>query len=253
MGRRLGQHFLKRDSILAKIARAACPERSPLVIEIGPGRGALTRHLLPLADRVIAIEADQALVEHLRRKFEGTPNLTLVHGDVLSTDLAQWGRAVVAGNLPYYITSPILRRTLALGELLERAVFLVQKEVAQRLAAAPGQRDYGLLTVLTQIRAEVQILFTVPPAAFVPPPKVDSAAVLLQPRSGEGPLLQPDPGFEEFLEACFRQKRKTLRNNLSSVYDRRLLAAIPATACRAEQMPVAELHRLYRQLEQAKR
>jgi 16S rRNA (adenine1518-N6/adenine1519-N6)-dimethyltransferase len=253
VGRRLGQHFLKRGSVLARIAEAACPDPSPLVIEIGPGRGALTRYLAPKAERLIAIEADAALVEHLRGKFADTPNLTVIHGDVLSTDLAQWGPAVVVGNLPYYITSPILRRTLAMGERLLRAVFLVQKEVAQRLVAAPGSREYGLLSVLTQMRAEAEVLFTVPPAAFAPPPKVDSAAVRLQPRRQEAPWLSAGPGFEEFLGICFRQKRKTLRNNLSASYDRRLLAEIPATALRAEQMPVEELYRIYRQLASAKR
>lgn len=252
MPARLGQHFLKRGSILAKIAAAACPSREPLVIEIGAGRGALTRELLGRAERLVAIEADKSLAEHLRERFSGAENLTVIHADVLSLDLAQWGPAVVAGNLPYYITSPILRQTLELGPLLKRAVFLVQKEVAQRLTAGPGSRDYGLLTVITQLRADVQVLFSVPPAAFSPPPKVDSAVVVLTPKPEQsGPMLS-EPGFVEFLGLCFRQKRKTLRNNLKGVYDVRLLDRVAAAGRRAEQQSIEELFGLYQQLKAAK-
>lgn len=252
MPARLGQHFLKRRSVLARIAAAACPSHEPLVIEIGAGRGALTAELLPLADRVVAIETDRALSEHLRQRFAEAGNLTVIQADVLSVDLTQWGPAVVAGNLPYYVTSPILRQTLAMGGLLKRAVFLVQKEVAERLAAAPGSREYGLLTVITQLRADVQVLFRVPPSAFSPPPKVESAVVVLTPRGEEGAPMLSEPGFVEFLGLCFRQKRKTLRNNLCAAYDRRLLESIAATARRAEQQPLEELFALYQKLKAAK-
>lgn len=252
MPARLGQHFLKRRSILAKIAEAACPSHEPLVIEIGAGRGALTRELLPLADRVVAIERDRALAEYLQQHFIKAGNLTVMQADVLSVDLTQWGPAVVAGNLPYYVTSPILRQTLAMGGLLKRAVFLVQKEVAERLAAAPGSREYGLLTVITQLQADVQVLCRVPPAAFSPPPKVESAVVVLTPRGEKNAPMLREPGFMEFLGLCFRQKRKTLRNNLCAAYDRRLLESIAATARRAEQQPVEELLALYQQLKAAK-
>lgn len=250
MGRRLGQHFLKRDSILKRIAGEACPCEEPLVIEIGPGRGALTKHLLERSGRLIAIETDPFLAGWLEQKYAGESRLQVVRGDVLKTDLGQWGPAVVAGNLPYYITSPILRRTLELGEKLRRAVFLVQKEVAERLTAKPGSRQYGLLTALTQLRAEAEILFSVPPSAFAPPPKVDSAAVRLTPRapSTEGPHATPE--FEEFLALSFRQKRKTLRNNLAGVYSRSMLAAIPETSRRAEQLSLEELSAVYERLKQ---
>ena len=170
LGSRLGQHFLIRDSILEKIARAACPEREPLVIEIGPGKGALTRHLLEHADRVIAIEVDPYLVHYLRQKFRDIPHLTIVESDVLKTDLALWGPAVVAGNLSYYIIADPGAR-LKTGNAWRRGVFLVQKEVAERLTTGPGSRDYGYLTVQTQLFAEPELLFTVPPAAFQPPPE----------------------------------------------------------------------------------
>jgi 16S rRNA (adenine1518-N6/adenine1519-N6)-dimethyltransferase len=118
---RLGQHFLTRTSYLKRIAEAACPEPEPLVIEIGAGPGALTEHLLERAERVIAVEIDPELVARLMTRFPGNPKLKIVHGDVLRTDLTTWGPAVVAGNLPYYITSPVTERTLALGTLLKPA------------------------------------------------------------------------------------------------------------------------------------
>ena len=249
MGRRLGQHFLKIRSVLERIAEQACPAREPLVIEIGPGRGALTSFLLPRAERVIAIETDGALAAYLSEKFHGAANLTVLHADVLATDLAQWGPAVVAGNLPYYITSPILRRTLALGPSLRRAVFMVQSEVAARLTAQPGTRDYGFLTVQVLLSATPELLFSVPAASFSPPPKVDSAVVRLTPHPpAEAWPEAAFPQFLEFVSRCFSQKRKTIRNNLSDFYDRALLASHPESFRRAEQLSVGEFAAFYARL-----
>ncbi len=245
MGQRLGQHFLTRKAILDRIADAVCPDRQPLVVEIGPGRGALTRALLERADRVIAIETDRCLADFLERQFASAPGLTIVRGDVLRTDLAQWGPAVVAGNLPYYITSPILRKTLSLSSLLRRAVFLVQKEVAERLTAAPGSRSYGFLTVQTAVYAGAEILFHVPADAFRPAPKVDSALVRLTPHPSSPESPEP---FLEFVGRCFRQKRKTLRNNLAGHFDKRLLDTLPESSRRAEQLSLAEFQALYARL-----
>lgn len=249
MGSRLGQHFLIRDSILEKIARSACPEREPLVIEIGPGKGALTRHLLEHADRVIAIEVDPYLVHYLRQKFRDVPHLTIVESDVLKTDLAQWGPAVVAGNLPYYITSPILERVFTTGNAWRRGVFLVQKEVAERLTTGPGSRDYGYLTVQTQLFAEPELLFTVPPAAFQPPPKVDSAVVRLTPRLQ--PLVEDREAFLRFAGVCFHLKRKTLRNNLRTAYPDEKVDAIQEGRMRAEQLSLEQLVAIFHQLVQS--
>ena len=250
MGRRLGQHFLIRQSILEKIARAACPERCPLVIEIGPGRGALTGHLLERAERVIAIEVDPVLVEYLRQKFRAGGRLTILERDVLKADFAEWGSAAIVGNLPYYITSPILERVFSAGAAWSRAVFLVQKEVAERITATPGTREYGYLTVAVQVFSRPEHLFTVSPAAFKPPPKVDSAVLRLERRDPAGDWGLADPAsFLSFAGLCFAHKRKTLRNNLREKYKR--IDDLPQAGLRAEQLSVAELVGLYRELRAA--
>ncbi len=215
------------------------------MIEIGPGRGALTAHLLPLAERLIAIEIDPILVQYLRAKFRAETKLELVEGDILRTTLAEPGPLIVAGNLPYYIASPILEKVLSLGDRLTRGVFLLQKEVAERLTAAPGSRDYGYLSVQTQLLSDAEMLFTVAAAAFRPMPKVDSAVVRLTPRAQ---LLDNRKAFLKFAGAAFRQKRKTLRNNLLSMYEKETLDAIPETKQRAERLSLADLIALWRRL-----
>ncbi len=187
MPRKLGQHFLVRDAILEHLAAAACKQYTPRVIEIGAGRGALTRHLLPRTDELHAIELDASLAGYLRTKYASEPKLHVHASDVLSTDLAQWGSAVIAGNLPYYITSPIIEKFLALDERFPLAVFLMQSEVAERVLALPRTRAYGYLTVATQLVCDVELLCRVPASAFVPPPKVESAAVRFR-RKAEIPV-----------------------------------------------------------------
>ncbi len=242
---KLGQHFLIKGSILERIAVAACPQPAPLVVEIGPGRGALTEKLLKRAERVVAIELDLALVDHLRTRFAGNTRLEVIHADALQTDLAQWNSAPIAGNLPYYAATPIIEQTVR--RRLSRAVFLVQKEVAERLAAHPANREYGYLSVATQLFAEVQLLFEVKPAAFHPPPKVDSAVVRLEPRA-EAPPVHDVRSFLRFVGHCFHQKRKTIRNNLAPAYGREVVDAWPEAGLRAEQIGIEQFIAMYRRL-----
>lgn len=224
---------------------AACPERAPLALEIGPGRGALTEKLLHRAARVVAIELDPLLVEHLRRKFAGEPRLEVIHADALDIDLARWGAAPVAGNLPYYAATPIIERIVR--RAASRAVFLIQKEVAERLAAGPGSRDYGFLSVATQLFADVHVLFDVKPGAFRPPPKVDSAVVRLEPLP-EAPAADEAEGLLRFVGQCFHQKRKTIRNNLAGNYGKDLVDSWPEAGLRAEQIGIDGLKAMYRRV-----
>lgn len=202
--------------------------------------------LLNHARRVVAIEVDPSLVSFLRTRFAGEPRLEVVEADVLEADLHSFGADFVAGNLPYYIASAIIEKTVRLAP--PRAVFLVQKEVAMRLCAEPGGRDYGFLTVRTQAFAEPRHLFDVKPGAFQPPPKVDSAVVSLCPRSEPISVTNPD-AFVLFLSRCFRYKRKTLRNNLTEVYGAGAVNALPEAGLRAEALPVERLAGIFVRLE----
>jgi 16S rRNA (adenine1518-N6/adenine1519-N6)-dimethyltransferase len=235
-----------KGSVLERIAAAACPQPEPLIVEIGPGRGALTEKLLKRAARVVAIELDFSLVEHLRLKFAAEERLQIVHADALETDLAQWGRAPVVGNLPYYIASPILEK-VARGSVT-RAVFLIQKEVAERLVAPPGQRDYGFLTVQMAFWMQSRLLFEVKSSAFRPPPRVDSAVVLLEPRKQLLDVGDPE-AFLQFVSQCFRHKRKTLRNNLAEIYGKETIEGWPEAGLRAEQIALGSFVEMYRRLE----
>lgn len=213
------------------------------MIEIGAGQGNLTRFLLERAGRVVAIEIDARLAAELRKRFWGEERLQVLEADVLATPLGQWGPAVVAGNLPYYITSPILGRIFQMGAMLRRAVILVQEEVALRLSAQPGTRAYGFLTVQTNLLTRPELLFSVPPAAFRPAPKVRSAAVRLTPRA----VVEDPAPFLEFAARCFRHKRKTLRNNLAPYYGP-VIEAMPEAGLRAEQLSLEQLQGLWARL-----
>ncbi len=222
------------------------------MVEIGPGRGALTEPLLARAQRVVAIEVDPPLVYYLQQKFREPieqGRLTLVAGDVLKTRLDSWGRAVIAGNLPYYITSPILEAVFRTGQSWVRGVFLVQAEVAARITAKPGSRDYGFLSVLAQVHARASLLVEVPRGAFRPPPKVDSAAVVLEPFDALAELgIEDRAEFLKFASNCFRMKRKTLRNNLSPYFGKEVLDGLAEGKLRAEQLAIAEMAALHRKL-----
>ena len=246
---RLGQHFLHDQQVLDRIVAALAFDKNQLVVEIGPGQGALTRRLLAAGARVRAVELDAYLAGRLREEFAAEPRFQLIEDDILNVDLgalAQGEAAVLAGNLPYYITSPIIRRVLAAGRSFERAVFLVQLETAQRIAARKGSRDYAYLSALTRMQSDPEILFNVPPGAFSPPPRVQSAVIRLTTRA-DG---TPDPAFVKFLEAAFRHPRKTLLNNLGVLYEKAAVGAEPEAGLRAQQLDGEELRGLGERLEQ---
>lgn len=243
---KLGQHFLVKGRVLDRIADAACGAHVSLAVEIGPGRGALTERLLARSDRVIAIELDPALADHLRERCPGESSLEIIQADALAIDWSQWGGGILVGNLPYYVATPIISRYLRNPGPLRPAVFLIQKEVAERIAAKPGGREYGYLSVECQLLANVEYLFTVPPRAFQPPPQVDSAVIRLSPRPS--PLIEDTGEFLRFISLCFRQKRKILRNNLAGSYPAEWYESLPEISRRAEQLGLEEFLDLYRNL-----
>ncbi len=263
---KLGQNFLVDENARHAIVDALGDVSHRTVIEIGPGHGAITTILaakLGEHGRLIALELDRSLAAELRFRFRDQPQVSIVEGDVLDVDLSALvptgETADVVGNLPYYITSDILLKLFLAGRnrLLGRAVLMMQREVADRLAASPGVREYGLLSATAQMNATVDPLFTLPPEAFSPPPEVFSTVLRLHfsPRFEE---LQVDPaGFDAFLKQIFSQKRKTLTNNLKAtgIRSELLQSAWPAsipTQARAESVALEDLAQLYRSLETAK-
>lgn len=215
---KLGQNFLRDQQAIQRIAAAVGDCASRTIIEIGPGKGAITGALASRAGHVLAIELDSELATRLRAEFP-PQRLTVANQDVLEFDFAAASarareRLIVVGNLPYLITSPILLKLAANYSFLDRAVLMVQREVADRVVARPGSRDYGLLSVTVQMHGPVESLFTLPPGAFSPAPEVHSTVFRWRfaPRFAD---LEVDPAeFQRFLRFAFAQKRKTLANNL---------------------------------------
>ncbi len=214
----LGQHFLRDPRTLDRIADALQLTGEETVIEIGPGRGALTDRIVPRARRLVLVEYDRQLAALLRERYAAAASVEVVEADVLATPLGPLagGPYVLAGNVPYYITTPIVFHALA-HPRPARAVFLVQREVADRMAAAPGSRSYGALSVNVQAVARVERIATVPASAFVPPPKVESAIVRLIPRSA--PAVGPDEeeGYRTLVQQVFGLRRKQMRRIIRSI------------------------------------
>ncbi len=216
----LGQHFLVNSGVLKKIIQAIDPRSGDLIIEIGPGRGALTIPLAERAGRIIAIEKDKVLAERL--KSGEITNLKVLEADVLKIDLnnilalenAAGDRVKLVGNLPYSISSPLLFRVLAQKSLLPECVFLLQKEVAERICASPGSKKYAPLSVLFQIYFAVRLHFVVSAGSFSPPPRVESALVSLRRRPEPLFEVKDEEGFQKFLRVAFGHRRKTLLKNL---------------------------------------
>ena len=230
---KLGQTFLADEGAANRIVEALGDLSSATVVEIGPGQGALTDLLATRARRLIAIEVDRVLAAQLRLRYARYKNVEIIEGDILAVDLdnlilrtnapllaiaaqhsGDSAKASVVGNLPYYITSDILLRLFRSHHLLDQVVLMVQREVGERIGAAPGTRDYGLLSATAQLYARVEKLFTLPPGAFSPPPKVHSMVLRLTMKPQIESLKVDEEPFIAFLKASFAQKRKTLLNNL---------------------------------------
>jgi 16S rRNA (adenine1518-N6/adenine1519-N6)-dimethyltransferase len=265
---RLGQHFLADLEMRELIAReigvsrhaiggARASTQNSCWVEIGAGHGEMTENLVAGGSPVYAVEIDAPLIAGLQRMAKQFTNLTVVPGDILELDLAVLAagrRLRVYGNLPYYITSPILQRLFSWPDLIDEIHIVVQHEVALRLAAAPGTSDYGFLSVLTQYFSRPDIALKIPREAFAPPPDVESALVSLRFPGARARLTVPDEhAFFAFVKLCFAKKRKTLVNNLRSLAEPHAVRAALATMdlrtdARAEQLNVAQLVALQHQL-----
>ena len=271
---KLGQHFLNSPDSAKQIVTALGDTSQSTVLEIGPGKGILTSMLARDARRLIAVELDRVLAAQLRLKFGMSRNVEIIEADVLAIDfdslfgpkpgLGRPGIEIkpepvkVVGNLPYYITSDILLRLFEFSKYFESIVIMVQKEVADRIAAQPGGRDYGVLSATSQLYARVENLFTLPPGAFLPPPKVHSSVVRLTIDPQQERLGVAGDGFTDFLRQSFGQKRKTLWNNLRAKYDetglkRALAEAHVKPTARAETLTLEESAAVYRALHRTPR
>ena len=268
---KLGQTFLRDRSAAQRIVAALGDMSHSTVVEIGPGAGILTELLSPTAGRLVAIEIDRVLAAQLRMKLGRRTNVEIIEADVLDVNFQALlgprpgpqpgiqpqqtvgGKAQVIGNLPYYLTSDILLRLFELHQLFDRMVIMVQREVAERIAAKPGTRDYGLLSATAQLHAKVEQLFTLPPAAFNPPPQVHSSVLRLTMAPRWQELRVPLAPFVDFLKLGFGQKRKTLVNNMKTRYPSDVLrsalksAGAPSDA-RAEALSLDKMAAIFREL-----
>lgn len=220
----LGQNFLIDQNILNKIVNAADLDESKGALEIGPGIGALTERLARAAGPVTAVEIDQRLLPILGEVMEPYPNVRIQHGDVLKLDLAELfrtdfasvGKVSVVANLPYYVTTPIMMKLLEEKLPVDSIVVMIQKEVAERMAAAPGSKDYGSLSIAVQYYSVPELVCIVPPTVFIPQPNVESAVIKLKVREQPPVEVPSEAHFFEVVQASFAQRRKTISNNLKA-------------------------------------
>ena len=245
--KRFGQHFLHERSVIERLLAVIGPRSGETLVEIGPGEGALTLPLLERVGVLHVIELDRDLAARLPQRAAGRGRLIVHQADALAFDfaaLAPGQRVRIVGNLPYNISTPLLFHLADQADVIEEMVFMLQKEVAERLAAHPRTKAYGRLSVTMQWRFEVERLFDVAPGAFRPPPKVQSSVIRLQPR--RQPAQPADPGhFQRLLKAAFVQRRKTLRNSLAALADAAAFARAGVDpGRRAEELTLDEFVRL---------
>ncbi|MDF2568579.1 MAG: rsmA [Sporomusa sp.] len=219
MSKKLGQNFLIDDNVVDGIVTAAKVAAGDAVLEIGPGIGTLTQGLAEAGANVTAVELDRRLLDVLGKTLDGYNNVKILHGDILKIDISQemnHERYKVVANLPYYITTPIIMKFLEERLPIDLLVTMVQKEVAERMVAKPGGKDYGALTVAVQYYTEPEIMFIVPPKAFVPAPAVESAVIRCTVRTEPPVKLESEKMFFRVVKAAFAQRRKTLSNTLKA-------------------------------------
>jgi 16S rRNA (adenine1518-N6/adenine1519-N6)-dimethyltransferase len=257
--RTLGQHFLRDDAVAERMVGLVQPTQRDLVVEIGPGLGALTGRLARVAGRLLALEVDQPMAAALHERFADAAHVEIFAADARSFNYAGLsalkpdpsGRVVVVGNLPYSVGKPILQALVEAGPVLDEMALMLQKEVAERVAAAPGGKTYGSLSVLTQLSCEARLAFTVPPGAFRPPPQVDSAVIHLRVRRAPPVPVGDWARLRAVILAAFGQRRKSLANSLASglgLSAERARAMCAAAAIdagrRAETLSLSEFARL---------
>ncbi len=246
--KRYGQHFLQQADVVRRIVEVINPQPGEALLEIGPGEGVLTLPLLTRCAALTVIELDLDLIEPLRSRAHDQGALTIIHGDVLKADLGELaaGRPLrIIGNLPYYISSPILFHCLRYATRIQDMHFMLQREVVERMAASPGGKEYGRLSVMLQLACRVEPLFTVPAEAFRPPPKVESAMVRLIPQRADGLDRVDTARLEQIVRAGFSQRRKTLANALRGLLDAAAIRAIGLRPeARAETLSPADFIRL---------
>jgi len=253
--KRFGQHFLTDPGVIDAIIRAVHPTSDDVVVEIGPGQGAITDALARSAGHLHAIELDRDLVARLRRQYDNQPNVTVHEADALRFDFASLGDEIrVVGNLPYNISTPLLFHLLKYRDHILDMHFMLQKEVVARMAAAPGSKAYGRLGIMLGCHLNVESLFDVEREAFSPPPDVRSAVVRLDPLPTGTYDIADEPGLSTLVATAFMQRRKTLRNALRKVADARDFEAVGIDAgTRPEQVSIADYIALSNHLRQKSR
>jgi 16S rRNA (adenine1518-N6/adenine1519-N6)-dimethyltransferase len=249
--KRFGQHFLTDPGVIDAIVAAISPSKDDVVVEIGPGQGAITRPLAKRAGTLHAIELDRDLAARLRKEYHDSTNVTLHEADALKFDFAELGGSLrIVGNLPYNISTPLLFHLLDYRRQIIDMHFMLQKEVVDRMAAPPGSKTYGRLSIMLGCRFQIDALFDVDRQAFEPPPDVTSAIVRLAPLPADTYVINNESVFAKLVAQAFSQRRKTIRNSLRTMLDESVLKSVGIDpGLRAEAIAIADYVRLANTLE----